>query len=609
MTTVPCFFQWLNMERKSKFATARMEWKCELWWRLVSAAFMGTLVASAAGPKSIERGFDVGDGQVRYDAPYNPKHIHQITFVSPSTRHPFYEIVIPLGNWTEGSSATIQKVRVNGVDSDSYYVFVDGFSHVQSGWITQKAGSASNVVLVTRSLWHDSESTSIDVEISASGEGGAARIIKKSFAAQAPASGGGPVGWRRYQSVVLSEPTGLARENEPVEFSLTVRAEDCADLERELRLFVVDAASHELIPVPVQTYNPKQFAGTPPGTSNANYLQHPSRSLEGVFLASVGAKSARTYVFVYDNPGAETPVAPSTDLFVNGPALGATVENQFFVVKLDDRCGQVASFDMKGRKKKVPRLTNSYSYAVHWNPDSFSDNGLWGHTFGWNPPEQTIVPARGPLMFRVTNRGRMPDSTPQVFASVTYSFYAHTPYVKVTTITEVRDPLNADAIRNGEIVLDSHLVSHFVWKEKSGQLHTIRTVHGPNWQDEWATRVDQDVPWLAMTKEKDDYGIGEVIESSLSFNSERGAATTHRPAFYLYYHHFWRLPVTYFTRGWVYPFSDYQRGPILPVDPGSTYVEKMAFVPFYLHKGRSRYAEIEAVSAALKNPLIQRWGR
>ena len=66
-----------------------------------------------------------------------------------------------------------------------------------------------------------------------------------------------------------------------------------------------------------------------------------------------------------------------------------------------------------------------------------------------------MTTTRGPLMFRVTNRGRMPDSTPQVRASVTYSFYAHTPYVKVTTITEVRDALNASAIRNGEIVLDS----------------------------------------------------------------------------------------------------------------------------------------------------------
>ena len=140
-------------------------------------------------------------------------------------------------------------------------------------------------------------------------------------------------------------------------------------------------------------------------------------------------------------------------------------------------------------------------------------------------------------------------------------------------------------------------------------MHRLPTLHGPNWQDEWATRVDQDVPWLAMTNEREDYGIGEVIQSSLAFSPEHGEATTHRPAFYLYYHHFWSLPVTYFTRAWVYPFSDYQRGPILPVDSGSTYVEKMAFLPFHLHSGDKRYTEIERVSTALRYPLIQRWGR
>lgn len=577
----------------------------QIFLLIASLALIRT--APAAEARSAEQGVDVGDGQVLYDIPYDPKHVSEITFVAPTAKHPFYEIVIPLGNWTEGESATVQKVWVNGAESDSFYVFVDGFSHVQSGWITQKSKSATNVVLVTRSLWHNGESVAVELEISATG---ATNNIKKTFKATAPAAGGGPEGWRRYQSLVLSERAGLARDHEPVEFSLTVRAEDCADLERELRLFSVDGASRQLAPVPVQTFNAKHFPGTPPGTTNVNYLQHPSRSLEGVFLASVPANGTEVYVFVYGNPAASATDAPQSDLIVSGPALGATVENDFFIVKLDSKCGQVASFDLKGRKEKpVPRLSNSLTFAVHWNPDSFSDNGLWGHTFGWNPPEHTVTTTRGPLMFRVTNRGRMPDSTPQVRASVTYSFYAHTPYVKVTTITEVRDALNASAVRNGEIVLDSHLVDHFVWQEKTGELHTMRTLHGPNWQDEWATRVDPDVPWLAMTNEKEDYGIGEIVASSLAFNPERGEATTHRPAFYLYYHHFWRQPVTYFTRGWVYPFSDYQRGPILPVEPGSTYVEKMAFLPFHLRTEGNRYAAIDAASTVIKSPLIQRWGR
>jgi hypothetical protein len=234
---------------------------------LILAANPGSVRPTlAANPKSVEQGRDVGDGQVRYDIPYDPKHVSAITFVSPTVQHPFFEIVVPMGDWTEGKSATVQKVRVNGVDSESFYLFVDGFSRVQSGWITQKSPTAKNVALVTRSIWHNGESVAIEVEVSAAGDGDTSRTIKKSYTARAPATGGGPEGWRRYQSVVLSEHAGLARDHEPVEFSLTVRAEDCADLERELRLYGWDSHSHRLTPLPVQTFNAREFGGTPPGT-------------------------------------------------------------------------------------------------------------------------------------------------------------------------------------------------------------------------------------------------------------------------------------------------------------------------------------------------------
>lgn len=566
--------------------------------------------ARAQVPQSAETGRDVGDGQVLYPTPYDPKTVGEITFVAPSVEHPFIEIVVPMGDWTEGAGATVKRVSVNGTDADSFYVFVDGFAHVQSGWITQESTTAKNVVLVTRSVWHNGEAVNIEAEFSATGDDGQSTTVTRTFEAKAPARGGAPAGFRRYQSVVLHETSGLAREGEPVEFSLTARKEDAADLEKELRLFACDPESGTYAAVPVQTFNAKRFPGTPPGTSNPNYLQHPSQSLEGVFLASAPANGAGVYVFFYDNPDVSPPAAIASSLVIHGPSLGATVENEHYVVHLDKKSGQIASFDLKGRDENpVPRLTNSYSNAVHWNPDSFSDNGKWGHTFAWDPPDKTVVAARGPLLFRITNSGRMPDATPQVHASVTYSFYPGVPYVKCTTIMQVRDPLNASAIRNGEIVLDSHLIDHFVWKEKNGAMRSARTLHGPNWQDEWAIRVDHDVPWLALTCEAENYGIGEVIESSLAFNATRGEATTHRPAFYLYYHHFWSIPVTYFTRGWVYPFSDYQRGPIVPVDEGSTYIEKLAFLPFFLEDGERRYDAIERASVQLGQPLAQRWGR
>ena len=73
-----------------------------------------------------------------------------------------------------------------------------------------------------------------------------------------------------------------------------MRAEDCSDLERELRLYAWDSHPQRLTPLPVQTFNARLFGGTPSGTTNANYLQHPSRSLAGVFLASVLAHELKS---------------------------------------------------------------------------------------------------------------------------------------------------------------------------------------------------------------------------------------------------------------------------------------------------------------------------
>lgn len=576
---------------------------------LALAGLYAVAPVAAQIPLDAELGRDVGDGQVLYNTPYDPKAVKEITFVAPTAAHPVYEIVVPLGDWTEGKAASFKKVVVNGLECESYYIFKDGFAHVQSSsWLTKESATAKNVVLVARMLWHNNEDVKIDLTLDAQNEDGTAKVVEKSYTTKAPAKGGGPEGWRRYQSVVVQEKAGVDRAKEPVEFSITARKEHCGDLAKELRVYVVDELEQEPVAVPFQTFNHGVFPGTPNGTSNDNYLQHPSQFIEVVAFATVAANQQRVLLVCYDNPAAEAPAEPRSDLKVTGESLSATVENDFFIAQLDKKSGQIAAFTLKGGDEE-PVLTNSQSGALHWNPDSFSDNGFWGHTFSWDPPERTVVTARGPLMFRITNSGRMPGWTPQVWASVTYTFYAWTPYVKSTTSMEVREPLNASAIRNGEVVLDTHLVDHFVWQEKDGQLKRMRTMHGPNWQDEWATRIDADVPWLALTNEEKDYGIGAVTVDLTTFNPDSGEANMHRSAYYLYYHHFWGTPLTYFTRGLVYPFSDYQRGPIITVRPGSTYVEKMAFVPFHLGKDPQRYQAIIDASKVLIQPLEQRWGR
>ena len=37
-----------------------------------------------AQPVSVEKGRDVGDGNVLYDTPYDPKNVSEVTFVAPT---------------------------------------------------------------------------------------------------------------------------------------------------------------------------------------------------------------------------------------------------------------------------------------------------------------------------------------------------------------------------------------------------------------------------------------------------------------------------------------------------------------------------------------------
>ena len=116
----------------------------------------------------------------------------------------------------------------------------------------------------------------------------------------------------------------------------------------------------------------------------------------------------------------------------------------------------------------------------HWNPDTLGDNGRWGHAFSWDPPERTHVSADGPILYRITRSGRMPGWNPEVELSVTYSFWADVPYVRMASSMRVTDDYGSLALRNGEMVFDAELFDAFAWKEKGGQIRKIRALHRPD---------------------------------------------------------------------------------------------------------------------------------
>ena len=539
--------------------------------------------------------------------PFDPDTLDTLTCFAPTGSRPLYEIAIPIGDWQGGPNVGISQVTINGVKCNVYSLYAEGRARLfHEKWITNKSSNVKNVIILAKALWRNHEHIEAKIEIEGS-QNSETRIIT----GRAPSQGGMPEGTVHYESFSLSEQAGLDRNCEPVEVSVSVYPDEVATpddkggLAHELRLFKI-TERHGPEPAPIQIFE----TGGVPGTAyREGYLYSPSKTLRLIFFADVPARHSTPYVITYGSSSLPPSPAPTEALKIQGQAPGFTVSNSLYTCTLNEKCGMIESIKMNGQANKdVPVFSNSLTKAMHWNPDCFGSNGEWAHTYAWDPPDRTIITANGPLLFRLTNSGRMPGGAPQVYVSVSYSFYAKTPYIGVTTSMEFRDPYSASAIRNGEIVIDSHLITHFAWKDKAGRLNRIPTLLKTGVHDELTATTEPDIPWVALTNEYDGYGIAAVWTKVDAFHRETGTFPVHRPAYFLYNHQTWKMPIAYFTRAWVYPFAYKDRRPPVMIEPGAFYYEKGAFCPFRFKPGTDDYKQVEQLNTALTQPLILKTG-
>ena len=571
-------------------------------WIGLSPVLAGTVVDRTP------EGVAVGTVFLPDTTPFDTKNLKALACSGPTGERPLYEIAIPFGDWKGGSGATVSEVRINGVACPAYCVYTDGLAYPQTSapGLTHGGDEAPNVVVVVRALWHNGERIEAQVKIEHVENGETRTVVGK-----APAKGGMTKGTVSYESFALAEKAGQGRVREPVEISVSVypdevvTPEDEGGLASELRLFRI-APNGKPEPVPIQIFDRGGVPGVAHKAAGGNrYLYSQSRTVRFFFFADVPANTSVPYIVTYGNAEPLPQPSPKTKLTVQGQAPGLTVSNAFYTCTLDPKSGQLVSLKMNGTgNENVPTFTNNLTRAMHWNPDSYGDNGKWGHTFAWDPPDKTIVAADGPMLCRITNSGRMPDETPEVHASVSYSFYAETPYIGVTTVMEVRDRYNASALRNGEIVVDSHLVTHFVWKDKAGQINRIPTLIEAGVFDEKAIMAEADIPWIAVTNELDNYGMAAVWSKVDAYHREKGTRPVHRPGYFFYNHHTWGTPLTYFTRAWVYPFAYKGRRPNIVIEPGAVYYERGAFLPFRFETGDG-YEAVERLDTVLSQPLVR----
>jgi len=537
---------------------------------------------------------------------FDPLNVKEVMFRSPTFDHPYYHIIVPVKDFT-GRKPMISRVLINNESPEFYFTYVNGQLNIEN-WLAEKSTHIKNIVIVMKYSWHSNKDYTIEVQFQASKVFQPAAPedyieVTTAHNVISPNRGGIPEGWHYSVVVVLEEEFGMDRNAEPVDIALCVKTDRVKDLSREVRIMEYNPSNYMFTEIPTQTYDYQTYSGR--GLKKSR-LHEPSHSCRVLFFADVPAYQKKMYTILYGNPDASFPDY-STDLKIDGDGSGAKIENDYWEIKLHEKSGQLHYYKLKKTNgKDIPLYSNTTSGSVHWNPDTYAENGRWGHAFSWDPPEKIYVTAKGPLMYKITRTGRMPGN-PEMFTSVTYTFLAKTPYVLMSSIMEIMQPYAASAIRNGEMVFDADLFDHYGWKAKNGDRRFLRTLLNPDEGFDAPAMIPLDSPWLCLYNSREKYAMGAIHLNVYNFNKKDGVPATHRPKFFLYCHPQWARPLTYFVRTLVYPFGYNFRGPAMWIPEGNVYVEQGAYFPFILGNN-DPFEPIEILNDKLRHPLEIHFG-
>lgn len=391
----------------------------------------------------------------------------------------------------------------------------------------------------------------------------------------------GPVdiaGWENlfahHYDYVLVETAVLDRQNEPVEVTLTmpdIPPEEWQDAIRIVRLMDDKRG----------VVTPHQVLGTVSAVAEAapdGKTPQPAASINVVFLADCGSNSQVTYRLfwgrpVEGGPGSDTLPAPEVvnGLEVAGSLPGLTVSNAYYTVQLDAKSGAIRT----ARMAKLDEDTKMFykTVPIHFGTDVWSPGQAWDHDYDWAvPPNQKLE--GGATALRYHRWGPL-QTYRDVAVSITYTFYAHVPYIRVSSTMTFTENRSARAVRMGEIVV-SHsekpqpdegkeaspeVFSHFAWPG-DGDTVVIREINAHRSADGRANLegvapgalgiLDRDVPWVAGYNAAKGYGMASLRKAQFAGNQLGGPVPHTTPCTYVA-NYGWGF--TYWSRPMVYPLG------------------------------------------------------
>jgi hypothetical protein len=503
----------------------------------------------------------------------------------PTPQHPYYHLRLTF-SLDGGDSYRIKRVRVNGQRVRDFELF-HGF-RFQKDQVLKPGGHSE---LVVRWDWKPREEGAVEVSAEGGPKGDKPLTLKSRL--QAPPFGGyWDPGWKFYASLVLTELAGLDRFDEPVHTNLAVYADRIQDPKRELRVVAVDPVSGAHREVPCQVHEVKHYKAE--GVAIGDEYQ-PTTTFQLCFFADVPADSSRVYLAFYGNPKAKAP-AYNDGLSLNGKAPGYVIDNPYYTVLLHSKSGSIDEIHMKmgvGAKFYHHLETNG---ALHWNPCFYAPPKPWLHASDWDPPPEHSV-LIGPVFISTQRSGHVEPYKEESHMSVTYRFYARTPWIFFSTKLEVRKDIAAKALRNGEIVLDRKLVDEFAWRQADGGVGTMMITDGPK-HPRHAKVLPVDTPWVCFFNRKRRCGLGVVSFKTADFRADGGLAKY----FNRYRYMQWSKWV-YTCRPFVYTFSTMNQARLVPVTAGNLYYEEMALMPLVVRPEAESFEQLELLYAKMTNPL------
>ena len=475
---------------------------------------------------------------------------------------------------------TVSQVRADGNRVRDFWVYNDGHFDRKNQFQPGRQGE-----LIVRLDWSNDSAHRVEIDL----VDNAGHTYSLSRESTAPAWGGyWDSRWRYYGATVLQEYSGLDRKGEPVHLLLGVYTDRVTDPQREVRVVAVDPVSGLPGEIPCQVY------GVSTWDKRRDEHCQPTTTFQVAFLSDVPARTAKVYLIFYGNSEAPLPDYP-TDLAISGDGLGLTVENSHYRINLHPKSGAIDEIHLKQGVNVQFAHHLETNGALHWNPGVYAPPRTWIHASDWDPPANYTTMS-GPVFFMTKRWGAFPEY-PEVECSVTYTFYAHQPYMMMSSTLDVVKALDVQALRNGEIVVNQEVVREFAWKKLTGDIGTVVIKDRPRHPTR-AMDLDAKTPWWAFFNRDIPCALSAInLELSATWRQE--GLNSWEPYFYLHWG-----PWYYCARPLVYTFATPNPQRVVHVPASSSYYERMAIYPCRLGAAdEDRFRPIEQMHQQLAKPL------